>query len=280
MSQLPVFVNGQAMTEISYLDRGFNYGDGLFETIRVNHGVPVLWSLHLDRLLSGCNRLGIALSTDQVQFTLDQLMAAALAAGFSSGIAKLVITRGVGGRGYTPEMTAQPSIVSSWHAIPQPAMSRYSDGISLLLCESPLSRNPLLAGIKHMARLEQVLAAREVAQSGADDGLLVDVDGYIIEALAANIFFQQGAVLHTPCLNQAGVAGTLRRYLMDTVAPELSVPVVEREIHYSELANFDHAFISSSVFGLTPVSSIGDRPMSDSVLMRQLQTVINEVVCE
>jgi len=247
------YVDGQAADSLPLDDRGLNYGDGLFETIALREGVPQHWPLHYARLADGATRLGIPCPASE---TLLQDLAAALPAGAPSRlVAKIILTRGSGGRGYAPPVPSRPRRIVRLSAWPEWPESHASEGITLALCATPLGRNPSLAGIKHLNRLEQVLASQELAASGAVEGLMFDDLSRLIEGTRTNVFLVAGRELLTPRLDQCGIAGVMRAIVIE-LARSLSLHVTETRVERSLLFSANELFVCNSLIGLWPVREI------------------------
>ena len=207
MIPLPaILINGQSAEHISVLDRGFQYGDGLFETLRVSTGKPRCWTQHMTRLAAGCQVLHIAMP--EPALLLSEAMS--LCAGRRDGVLKIIVTRGVGERGYAPPAQAATTRVLSLSSAAVFPQTYYRDGVSVRVCDTRLAGNPVLAGIKHLNRLEQVLARAEWRNEVAE-GLMLDNNNNVIEGTMSNLFCVQesesGPVLKTPLLTQRGVKG-------------------------------------------------------------------------
>lgn len=229
-------------------DRGLAYGDGLFETLRVHRGEFPWWNDHWSRLRLGAGRLGIALPGE----TRSREEAEALFADRGEGVLKLLVTRGAGERGYAPTADAVPTWIVSRHAVP----AMHDRGLRLHRCETRLSPQPALAGIKHCNRLEQVLARAEAEHAGADEGLVLDAGGNAIGATAANLFaFIDGRWI-TPAIVDCGIAGICRGKLLGALdASEAALPVP-----WLEAA--DAVFLCNAVRGILPVARLGAREWS------------------
>ena len=253
-------------------DRGLNYGDGLFETVRVSAGLAPLWSRHRDRLALGAQRLGIPFPGSLI----DSQFAAQLAKA-DQAVIKLVLTRGRGGRGYSAPKQVVPTLLVQQHPLRLPPVQRYQDGISVGICDIRLASQPVLAGIKHLNRLEQVLARRQVDQAGWDDGLLLGSNGEPLELTAMNLFARFGDELWTPDLVLAGVAGVMRSYLIEQLAPEMGLRVRVASGTLSQLRNADELFACNSVAGILPVRKLAlwNWPAGD--LTRALQGRVSQL---
>lgn len=246
-------VNGIAGDRVSVCDRALNYGDGLFETIRVANSRPVLESLHWQRLASGLQQLDIPLASDTVAQQQRQLIAMAAAAGQVDGVIKIIVSRGEGGRGFMPAPDMVPSIWCRWHALPEYPEDLYQRGIELQLCHTRLPHRPALAGLKHLNCLDYVIARGELSANPEREGLLLDQDGNLVEVCSANLFLVDAGHLLTPLLHRCGVAGTMRRWIMETVAARLKLVVREQQLPLQSLYDAQEVFICNSVMGVVPV---------------------------
>lgn len=257
-----MLINGQPRDSVSALDRGLSYGDGLFETIRfVGHRAP-LWARHMQRLLAGCERLRIDVPDPQQLWcealrVIDELPHAVL---------RITLTRGMGERGYAPPaISATTRIVA---AFPMPVLSAaiYRQGIRLYTCRTTLADQPLLAGIKHLNRLEQVLARAEWSDPSIAEGLVCDRHGHVISATAANLFAVVDGVTVTPALDRCGVAGVARAAMLD------AFPACEvRDLPRTECLRATELFLSSSIRGILPVQAVGDTVYAPGPVTRAMQ---------
>ena len=235
-------------------DRGLAYGDGLFETIRVtaDGSIPLL-ELHLQRLRQGADALGIPFPAQgQVDLALGQ----ALASLASAGVIKLILTRGVGGRGYLPPAKPVPSLVWQSGSLPVWREADRKQGIVLGLCSEPLRPDPY-AGHKHLNRLAQVQARTEVARQGWQEGLLLSARQQPLEATAMNLFarFEEG--WWTPDLGRAnaGVSGVMRQWLLRHL--EETGEMVCCDLRpLSQLRQAKAVFLCNSVVGVLPVRKL------------------------
>lgn len=251
-------VNGAFVDQLSVADRGLAFGDGLFETMRFVAGRAPLLEYHFDRLELGCRVLAIPLTRSQLQASFAQFVAAISEA--PASILKLIITRGVGGQGCKP-LSAQastPSII--WQCLPLNDTARLAcAGVTLQLCQTPLYANPLLAGLKHLNRLNYVLAALDLPEDTQVQGLLLDEQGKIVETLHHNIFFVKHHRLLTPRLQHSGVNGVLRRLIKERLASACALVVEEGDFSLDELLLAEEVFISNGVRGIWPVKQLADR---------------------
>ncbi len=260
-------INGEITERLPATDRGLHYGDGLFETIAVINGRPRLWSAHMERLQRGCEVLGLP-EPDTQQLHAEAL---SLCGSEAREVLKLVYTRGSGGRGYRPPQEPSPQRI--WFRYPWPDYSALSQGIQLRVCSTPLACNPALAGIKHLNRLEQVLARAEWDDPAIYEGLMCDLDGRVKEGTMSNLFWVADGGLYTPDLSRCGVTGVMRSQVM-AVARDLGIKFLTAEIHPEELAQMDEIFITNTLIGLCPVVRFAGREFSPGQLTQGLQSVL------
>lgn len=246
-----VLVNGAASDQVSAVDRGLAYGDGLFETIRWLDGGAPLWARHLARLAEGCARLGLA--GPDPALLADE--ARQVCAGSRAGVVKIIITRGAGQRGYAPSHAESTTRIVAAFPLPDIPAAWRADGIRVRRCTLRLAAQPALAGMKHLNRLEQVLARAEWSDPALVEGLLFDTLGHLVSATAANVFVGLEGRLCTPPVTTCGVAGVLRAALLDAL-PDVAVA----PISMADLARADEIFLTSSVRGALPVREVDGQP--------------------
>ncbi|KJH74451.1 aminodeoxychorismate lyase [Pseudomonas sp. ES3-33] len=261
------WVDGQPAHAVSLKDRGLGYGDGLFETIAVRNGTPVLLDRHLVRLLEGCQRLAINLDGAVVR---TELLAYALALG--EGVLKLIVTRGESARGYAPDpvVAARRIMLGNPPAIYPPAHAE--QGVRLFPCVTRLSLQPLLAGLKHLNRLEQVIARSEWQDVEHAEGLMLDQAGRVVEGVFSNLFLVRDGVLITADLGRCGVAGVMRAELLFQ-AESSAIPVQIIDITLEQLQWADEVFVCNSVYGIWPVRAYAALSWPVGPLTRKLQTI-------
>lgn len=263
-----VLINGEPGTEhVDFRDRGLAYGDGLFETLAVRNGAACLLSRHLKRLALGCLRLGIPVqSSEQLQSEIERLLEEG-----GNGVLKIILTRGIGARGYSPITISQATRILSFQETPVAAENR---GLRVVSCRSRLGCNPQLAGLKHLNRLEQVLAAREVAEAAADEGVVCDSQGRVIEGVSSNIYLVSGSRIITPRLDNAGVKGITRELVAEQAAA-LDMEFKERDVQSAELFGCDALLFSNSVQGLRWARSLDNCQYPDEKYPSELLNLVN-----
>lgn len=245
---ITVLVNGRESDQIPLADRGFQYGDGLFETIPIEHGEPEFLARHLERLRRGCERLMIDYPGDRI---LSE-EAIKISQAHDTAILKIIITRGSGGRGYRITTGAQATRVLAIFPRPETPDEFRIHGIRATLCKTRLGINPALAGIKHLNRLEQILARSEWSSSEIHEGLMLDHEGKVIEGTMTNLFLVRGDRLITPDLSHCGVAGIMRGLVLE-LAQAHATPIEIRPVQMDDLTQADELFVTNSVIGLWPI---------------------------
>ncbi|NID15114.1 aminodeoxychorismate lyase [Luteibacter yeojuensis] len=245
---------------VSVSDRGFTYGDGLFETLRIVRGRAPLWPRHAARLRAGCERLRIP--PPDMGAVLNEALR--LADGLDDAVARVTLTRGPGTRGYAPPAAPRPvlAVAVSPLALDAPAALA---GIAVRLCATRLAIQPLLAGMKHLNRLEQVMARGEWDDPGIAEGLMLDTAGDLVCATAANLFAVFGGRLETPPVDRCGVAGVARAEVMAVRE------VAETRLNPVRLERADEVFLTSAVRGILPVRVFGARSWQPGPVTRALQ---------
>ncbi len=241
------------MSQPTVFDRNFQFGDGVFTTIKVQEGTLQLWSLHWQRLVHSCQRLGINLPSEDEVFSKAQ---GAISA--QEQVMKIVVSRGHGGRGYSTKGIVGADVYMT--TSPMPVFPWLTQGISLGVAQMKLGIQPLLAGIKHCSRLETVLLKTEVEQSDFDDLVVTDTDGCIIECAAANLFFLLDDKWHTPSLHRAGVNGVMRQHILS------QVDVIEGDFSINSLAKASAILTCNALTGVVPVRSFQGKKLDTSAV--------------
>jgi 4-amino-4-deoxychorismate lyase len=262
-------VNGVYADSVSVHDRGLAYGDGLFETIAVRNGEPLLLAEHMKRLLHGCRRLRMPEpETVQLQQEIAQICQR------KTGVLKIILTRGSSARGYavaTHLQTNRILLFSDWNPYPQ---EYYQLGIYVEICRTRLSARPELAGIKHLNRLENVLAAQELNPLTTQEGIMLDGEDRVIEGIRSNIFMVMDNQLHTPSLQRCGVEGIMRDHILG-LARDGGIKTSVRDISLEELQQADEVFVCNSLIGVWCITQLGNKISYRSVMGRTLQSQVS-----
>lgn len=252
---MTIFRNGEFVPEqeagVSPLDRGFLYGDGVFETLRCYGGKFFRLAQHVERMRAGLDKLGIV-APPWLEGVAEVLRDLVARNAVGDGVARFVVTRGVGEFGLLGKQATEPlMIVASWNQ-PPPAAARYERGINCIIARQRLMAT---AGIKSLNYLPQVLARREADAAGADDAIMLNSHGHVAEATAANVFLVTRHELITPALEGEVLPGITRAAVLELAHVE-KLPVVERVVHGTELVHVEEMFLTSSVGEITPVTRL------------------------
>ncbi|WP_167402254.1 aminodeoxychorismate lyase [Aeromonas rivipollensis] len=261
-----MLINGIPTEAVSARDRGLAYGDGHFTTMLVKQGQVIWWPAHLARLQHACARLGFA------ELPWDTMAAevAQLAAGQTQAVAKIVLTRGSGGRGYDGAGCNTPTRIVSLAPYPAHYLGWQQNGIAALICQQQLGDTPMLAGLKTLGRLEQVLLKSELAARGGVEGIVLNSRGFLVEGVSANLFWRRGKTVFTPDLSRAGIDGIMRkRVIMMLKQMGIELRVVEAPLE--SLWQAEEVWLTNTLMGIVPVTSIGDVHYPSPVLIRRLQ---------
>lgn len=255
------------------LRRGWQLGDGHFTTIHGQAGRLRLWSYHQSRLADACERLQmIAPDWAELHNTARELITDG-----NEQVVRISLLRGPGARGYGIAGCGNTTVVFNRSPFPAHYHDWRQTGIRLGLCRGRLGSSLLLAGLKTLNRLEQVLLKAELEQAGLDEGLVLNAAGELIEAVTANLFWRQGRQIFTPDLSLSGVAGTMRAWVIDTLAERgQSVQTVRAGL--TELLQADEIWLTNALMGIMPVASLPERVISSFPTVRQLQCEYEKIV--
>ncbi|MCX7627602.1 MAG: aminodeoxychorismate lyase [Methylophilaceae bacterium] len=264
-------INGRHESLITPFDRGLAYGDGVFRTLPVYAGQPHCWLRHYRHLEEDCNALGIvcpsaALLREDITKLVDEK---------EDAVVKIIITRGESERGYAVPPLAQPTRIVSKAALPRYPEKFFKEGVALHLCEIRLARQPRLAGIKHLNRLENVLARMEWVDPQIADGLLLDEDGMVIECCMSNLFVRYGNLLLTPDLSFCGVAGVTRERILE-LAGRMDFDTRICHLRLPDLLKAEELLICNSLYGAWQVRRLVDRVWPRSTLAARLRSLLRE----
>jgi 4-amino-4-deoxychorismate lyase len=265
-----VHINGRDATQVSALDRGLHYGEGLFETIACTHGTPRLLELHLKRLGRGCARLGFTPPP------VEELAAEvhAFAAPRERAVVKLIVTRGVAqARGYARGKDETVTRITLRYPWPAEDATLAHKGVRVRIGALRLGENPALAGLKHCNRLEQVLARAEWSDPAIAEALLYSSSGALVSGTMSNVFLVLDSKLVTPRLHRCGVAGVMRELLL-TLAPGAGIAAEERDLTAADLARASEIFLTNALIGIRPVRELGGHTLAVGGVTRALQALV------
>ncbi|MFS2223999.1 aminodeoxychorismate lyase [Pantoea sp. B65] len=246
-----VWINGEQQDRLAVNDRAVQFGDGCFTTARVRHGQIDWLAEHLQRLQLGSRRLLID-GVDWLALETEMKLAARQQ---GDGVLKAIISRGSGGRGYSAAGCQTPTRIVSLAPYPAHYHHLRHSGARLALSPIALAQNPLLAGIKHLNRLEQVLIRTQLEQTGADEALVLDTAGKLVECCAANLFWRTAEQVFTPQLTQCGVAGVMRQHIISLLEQQ-GYHCQEVSVEMSALSRADEVLICNALMPVLPVYQI------------------------
>jgi 4-amino-4-deoxychorismate lyase len=262
--------NEVASASINFNDRALQYGDGVFETIRIfNGGIP-MWEYHRQRLQNAQEILGFPLSDFFAQW--ESFVAQNLSA-IDNGCAKLIISRGEGPRGYKIPQQAQ---LNWWLKVTDLPNVTGKDDFRLTLCRHALSRQPALAGLKHLNRLDQVMARSEGSeQDNFEEGIMFNLDGDVVEGTMSNIFWLKNGRFFTPDVSQEGIDGCVRRWVINQQGHQTPV-IIERDAKLDQVLAADAVFLTNSLMGIQKVTEIDGQKVAQSFMVDVLAKAFNQ----
>lgn len=260
-------INGQDIATLAISDRSIHYGDGLFETIALKHGVMSFWSDHYQRLISNCERLKIlkpseALLLDEINIVKQTK---------EQAVIKIILTRGNGERGYPIPETIKSKRIVQCYPYPQYPESYYKEGIRTRFCTTPVCENTALAGIKHLNRLDNVMASSEWNEEVIAEGFMCNAKLEVIQGTKSNLFCVRENILYTPDLTKSGILGIMRAHVLHW-AGQQQWPIKIAPISRDALLSSDEIFICNSIFGIWPVNELEGHVFSVGPYTRKLLT--------
>ncbi len=267
-------INGELSSTINLADRGLHYGDGLFETLEVINGKPVFLQLHLERLFRDCQRLLFPAPNSQLLTQEIALLCTHSEELKQHNVLKILITRGVGGRGYRQPQVIEPTRIIGLYPMPNYNPDYQYYGVNTRWCQLRLGINTALAGIKHLNRLEQVLARAEWDEDDIQEGLMMNARDNVIEGKMSNLFYVKDNSLYTASLNDSGIAGIMRQIVLDEAASQGLIVIVHDYCKQTVLTA-DEVFLTNSIIGIWPVKSIDTQVFAIGPVTRRLQALIN-----
>ena len=258
-SVLGILINGRRASTVRATNRGLAYGDGLFETVGIRGSRLTLWEEHYRRLVRGGEVLGIEIPAAQV---LERELRR-VCGKVEDAVGKIIVTRGEGGRGYLPPDNAEPERLVMAFPWPQVPAAWYTRGVRVRVCKQRVTEQPALAGLKHLNRLDSVLARNEWRSSRIAEGLMLDGAGHVIEGTASNLLAVFDGELVTPKLDRCGVAGAMRAWLMANYA------VREVRLKVDDLCKVQAAAMCNSIHGVWPIRAIDGIGSLDVNIIKQ-----------
>ena len=267
---MTVLINGIPGEHISVQDRGFQYGDGIFETLAVANGEPLLWDRHMRRFFHGAARLGLKTPAEE----LLRREAEQVCRDAARGVLKIVLTRGISGRGYTPTMDATPTRTVGLLPWPDYPAHHRTDGVNVQFCRTLITRHNILAGLKHLNRLEQILARMEL-KNDCTEGLMQDEAGHVIEGTMTNVFVASRGALLTPDLTHSGVEGVMRGLVLER-AGALSIDCRITGLKRGDILGAEEIFLTNSLIGIWPVRQVESREYPAGAVTRRIQEAVRD----
>jgi 4-amino-4-deoxychorismate lyase len=245
------WVDGRVGRTVDARDRGLHYGDGVFETMRVRRHAIRFLDYHLERLGEGCRRLAIPEpNMPRLRRELERV-----AARRREAVLKMIVTRGVGPRGYRPSGRERGTRVISLHPLSPAAIQATHEPALVRMCRTRLGMNEALAGLKTLNRLESVLARAEWTDARVWEGLMRDGDDNIVGGTMSNLFVRRGSLLMTPPVDRCGIAGVMRRWVLEQGAT-LNVRATQHRLRWENISRAHEVFMTNAVVGIVPVAAI------------------------
>ncbi len=277
-----VFLNGQFVPEQQALipvnDRGFLYGDGLFETLRVVNGRPFRLAQHLERMARGADFLKIKLPfiPKELQEFAGQLIEQNK---MPEAVLRVTLTRGPGERGYTPQTNSQPTVVMTLHAMLGAPEAGAPIQWRLITSSYRIPAGDPLSSFKTTSKLIHVMARREAVEKGADEALLVNTNGEVAETAGGNLFWICDGTICTVPTNCGVLPGITRAVVLE-ICQTLGRPTSQRVIKPETLKSSEGIFITQSVFGIMPVAAFDGKPVVWSPLVEQISRAYHEMLAQ
>jgi 4-amino-4-deoxychorismate lyase len=266
---IKALVNSEVSSSVTVDDRGLIYGDGLFETIKVVAGKPEFVDLHLNRLKLAAARLSINYDALALKDDVATLLHDA-----DHGVLKIILTRGQSGRGYKADASVEANRILSLGIASQDYSAQQSKGVHVKVCDTRLGINPQLAGLKHLSRIENVLARSEWDDPAIAEGLMLDTFGNVVEGTMSNVFFVKDNMLFTPDIHRCGVAGIIRQLIVDKLASSIDIECVVQDLSLNDFLHAQEIFICNSLIGVVPVKAIGCHRKSVGSVTKIIQSAL------
>jgi branched-chain amino acid aminotransferase len=275
-----VFLNGQFVPEaeatVSVFDRSFLYGDGLFETMRVSQGKPFRWWAHMERLRKGGDFIGLKIpfACKALEKFARELIAKNQ---LPEALLRVTVSRGVGPRGYSPKGADKPIVVMTLHPLPAAPASGALPKWKLHTASFRLPAGEKLAHFKTANKLAQILARAEADAAGADEALLCNTEGFVVEGASSNLFWVEGDTVCTPPLASGILAGVTRAVTLELCA-QLGLPHAERQITPDGLRGAAAVFLTLSSLGVVGASHLDGHSLAVSPVVAKLQRAYDELL--
>jgi aminodeoxychorismate lyase len=271
------FINGRFIPEqeasVSVLDRGYLYGDGLFETLRVYGGRPFLWERHWRRMADGAEFLRMSLPCGE-EALLGSALQLIARNEMPDSVLRIHLSRGIGPRGYSIQGTTGTTLIMTLH--PAPVAQSKPLEWSLAVASVRLPARDQLARFKTCNKLHQIVARTEAEDRGANDALLLNTDGRVAETTSCNLFWVWNDTVFTPPVESGILPGITRGVMMELCA-KLTLPCEEKNIGLDDIKRADGIFLTSSVLEVIEVANVDQQPIARSVLTARLHAAYREL---
>ena len=267
MALLKALVNGDFSSGVSVNDRGLNYGDGAFETIAYTNGNAVFWERHYKRLKKGCDILGFDCPIEN-DLLKDIKKITETDGSTDNAVIKIIVTRGESERGYKPSEHTTPNVIVSLSAYPLYPSAYWKDGVDIKKCTTNLSSQKKTSGIKHLNRIDQVLARREWDDE-FQEGLMLNENGHVIEAVMSNVFIVEDKKIVTPIIKGSGVKGIMREVVLN-ICETSGIMVLKDKLTLERVLKADEVFLTNSLIGIWPVKRIENTQLEVGSLTQEI----------
>ncbi len=253
-------INGKISNSIDIRDRALHYGDGVFETIAVKDKLLEFWKEHYQRLNKGCKILKIKCPSEPfLKKEINKFIKKTIHIRYGSRqVLKIIISRGIGGRGYNPPRNSKPTRILGIYDWPNYPEINFTKGIIMDVCKTRISSQPFLSQIKHLNRLEQIIARSEWQSRNIAESIMLDMNNNVIEGTMSNIFGIKKNIFYTPIIENSGVEGIMRGVILKLLKKNKKKYVI-KEITLKELLKFEEVFVCNSIFGIWPVIKISKK---------------------
>jgi aminodeoxychorismate lyase len=266
-----VFLNGKFVPAekafVSIFDRGFLYGDGLYEGLLVTGGIPFRWEQHMERLRRGVEFLKLT-----IPFSHEELRKASMRLiqrnKMPECMLRLSFSRGITERGYSPKNARNPAVTITLH--PAPVVNKLTQW-RVIISSCRLPTNDPLTGFKTASKITQVLARAEADEAGAQEAILLNTKGRVAEGTTCNVFWVKNKIVHTPPLPDGALPGVTRAAVME-LCVKLNIPCRERKAMPAELRRADAAFLTMTSMGVVEITSLDNQRIPRSPLVKKLWT--------
>ena len=268
-------INGKLTNKISVEDRAVQYGDGIFETIAVKEKLLEFWKEHYQRLNKGCTILKIKCPSEF--FLKKEISKFIKKTKKNKFILKIIISRGVGGRGYNPPRNSKPTRILGIYDWPNYLEKNFTKGIMMDVCKTRISAQPFLSQIKHLNRLEQIIARSEWQNKSISESIMLDLNDNVIEGTMSNIFGIKKNIFYTPIIENSGVEGIMRGVILKLLKKNKKKYVI-KEITLKEFLKFDEVFVCNSIFGIWPVIKVSKKKFSFGEKTKKIINLLSDKI--